>query len=445
MALNLIIIILIAILLVLCLYLSKSFFGARNYLFSPIVVAFTYYALKTFPGTIDYALTMNTAKPLLGPFFSILGVVFALILLNAIPKKSKGSVYRTLFFSRPIVIYFFILIGCLSVMFTFLMFGNIPFLSLVKDLMGGGVDVSMHDARRMNTLEHRSGNTTYFGQGYLKVIYLTISPIFICVLYIVKKLKNESTKFVKYLMIMFCIFGALNGQIWPTVNLILLFSLITFSLPYIFNNTNTIPPSPFFLVKKGIKLMLIVLIFIFAYRYAQQMSGRSFDNFFSDTFRRIYYDGPAVLYTLFPDTYDFRNGSTWINDLLGFLPGSSQNFSYEVHYLVHGGGWGYTLYPGLFVSAYVNYGFLGNFFLFSVITMVYCLIYKYLIGTTVIEYRVLAISLSLSLASALSADIASVVLPLIIMLALILAILIIHKFLNTNKAVIKFNEIPNNS
>lgn len=423
------VILLTLILILLNLLIAKNAFGSSKYLFAPPIVAICYYLLRVYPGTVDAAIVNGISSALIGVVFGLLGILFSTLTLMIIPSKGINSHFN-LYAVNKNTIYFFIILGVFSVLFTFLMLGRIPFFYMLKDVFGGGNDISMHEARRMNTLEHRDGDTVYFGQGYFRMIYMTIAPIFISSLYVLSRIKkNSALRFSKKIMLLFCFFAALNGQIWPVVNLILLFFIVSFAFEYIFLDKNLTSKEVLKTFSKAFKLMFFIILFIFLYRYIQSLSGREFNNFFLDTFRRIYSDDTVFLYNLFPMQHEYRYGSTWVNDILGFLPGSSQNFSYEVHYLIHGGGWGYTLAPGLFSSGYVNFGFIGIFFLFYISFLVYSIIYKTLIYSNSIEIRVIALFLSLSLAMAISADVASLIYPFFMVAIISIIVIFSNNFL----------------
>lgn len=412
--------------------ISKLTFGSSKYLFSPSVVALIYYIVRIYPGTVESAIYHNIPEALIAVLCGCLGVLIATLTIMVLPKK-KVNYYFLYNFPNKKIIYLFIFLGIFAVIFTFFMLGRVPLFYM----FGNDSNLTMHEARRMNTLEHRDGNTIYFGQGYFKMLYLTISPLFIAILYTLYRVQKRKLTLPITLMVIFCVFGALNGQIWPTVNLILMFCIVVFAFDYIFLDKYIKSKDFFNIFKKGLALLFFVFIFIFLYRYAQSISGREFENFFMDTFKRIYADDTTTLYQIFPQEQDFRFGSTWLNDLSGFLPGSSQNFSYEVHYLVHGGGWGYTLSPGLFASGYVNFGYFGSFIIFYLAFLIYGIIYKYLINISFVEYRIFGLFLSLSLAMAISADVASLVYNLLVIYIVIIILFFLSTLSNFKRFRIK--------
>src|SRR5690606_24995666 len=82
-----------------------------------------------------------------------------------------------------------------------------------------------------------------------------------------------------------------------------------------------------------------------------------------------------------------------------------------VHYILHGGAWGFTAAPGLFASAYVNFGMLGVLILFFACFITYNTLYKRLVTSAYVEDKVFGIYLTVSFVIALSADITSIILP----------------------------------
>ena len=182
------------------LIVSKYTFGPSKYLFAPPVVAIFYYLLRVYPGTLDASLSNEISEALLGVLIGFLGIIFSNLTLMSLPK-SKVNNSIVLYSINRKIIYAVVLLGVLSVIFTFAMLGRIPFFYMLKDLLGGGSDISMHEARRMNTLEHRDGDTVYFGQGYFRMLYMTIAPIFICAIYVVYKVKKIKTNNIKLFVV----------------------------------------------------------------------------------------------------------------------------------------------------------------------------------------------------------------------------------------------------
>lgn len=408
-------------------FLSKWYFGGRLYFFSPAIVASFYYVIRSYPGVVDSAFELHDPRPLVAVLLAVLGFVFALGFLAIVDRRRQLDCgYSSISFPSELVLWVPVALGSLAVFVTFLMLGRVPIAYLAQDLFGSGADISMHEARRMNTLEHRAGDTVYFGQGYLRLIYLNIAPVFVAILYLERKLRGDGVGVPKVLMFLFCLFAGMNGQIWPVVNTVIFFALIAFASDFLLVAENERYPSVVVLVRRVVVAFFVIMGFIFVYRYAQFLSGRYFENFFLDTFRRIYAADTAELFVIFPERYPFRVGVTWLNDLAGFLPGSSQSFAYEVHYLIHGGAWGFTLAPGLFASAYVNFGMYGVFGLFLVVFFGYSFLYKALAGSGRAEDMVLAILLSISLAISLSADIVNVVMPVMLVVGIRLMIGFFH-------------------
>lgn len=396
---------------------SREYFGSRLYIFSPPLVACVYYLLRSYPGVIDAAFELGNPEPVLAVLVAAVGLSSGVGVLTIFERRRSGAPYiDSVSHLHESVVWTPIIIGFLSVAITFAMLGRIPFVYLLQDIFGSGAEVSMHEARRMNTLEHRAGDTVYFGQGYFRLLYMNIAPVFVAILYIYKKNAGLSLLLPRFLMVLFCLFAGMNGQIWPIVNTIIFFLVVAFSSDYfLVSNAESCPRVGSLVFRSSVALALVIG-FIFLYRYAQYLSGRHFENFFLETFRRIYSADTAKLFVMFPELYPFRSGDTWINDLLGFLPGSTQSFSYEVHYLLHGGAWGFTAAPGLFASAYVNFGMMGVFVLFFFAILIYSFFYRLNVISGRSEDFVLAVTLSVNFAIALSADITSLILPFFILI-----------------------------
>jgi len=225
-------------------------------------------------------------------------------------------------------------------------------------------------------------------------------------------------------MILFIIIGALNGQIWIPLQIAAFFVMVATAWVVFF--------SPFPSSKKirmvgkyGMTLFLLSLIFVLIFRYVQYLSGRMFEDLLFSTIKRIFYCPQATLFVMFPEEQPFRLGLTWLNDLKGILPGSMQSFGYEVHHLVYGGAWGFTLAPGLIASAYVNFSMPGVYLTFLIISLVYSLGYRKLIGSRSVIDIILAVYLSFTFAINLSADFT----PYIVSLLFIIIVKIIYEFI----------------
>ena len=413
--------------------LSKGIHGKRFFWFSPIFICNVYYLVRHYPALIDSAVHYDTLRALISVVIAMMGMILSQLLVfrfgpKRYPFHSELSCVR----EQPVKLA--IIIGMLCVLVVFLFLGRVPIFYLFKGLLGSGADLAMHEARRMNTLEHRAGDTVYFGQGYFKFIYLKIAPLFVSCLYVIRRLNKDKLKPVYFLMFLFLFFSIMNGQIWPMIDMLLFFSLVIIGYPYLFElQTVNLNVSRVFWM--GIKILCLVLLLVFLLRYFQSLSGRHFDNFFLDTFRRIYSSDTTVLYNIFPDNAPYRLGSTWLNDMTGFLPGSVQSFSYEVHYLVHGGAWGFTLSPGLHASAYVNFGYIGVFLLFFLSYSIYEFFFSKLLKSSKIEYRLMSVVFGVSLAVSLTADFTSLISPIIYFICIAISMRLMSAFFGGRRKI----------
>lgn len=382
-----------------------------GWVFSPPIVMMAYLLLVKFPGVLLLEDPELHFRATFAHGLWLGGIALSCFIFFR--RRHPASVYRPAWFYEGNVpaYYTFVIIGIIACVFTFFMFGRAPLLLAVESMISGGGDLTMHKARQMNTLEHRYGDTVYFGQGYLRQIYAVVSPIFCSALYLYYKLRRrcKPPKAVILSMTAIVIAGAMNGQIWIAAYIIVLFILTKF-----YSESVTDPSqSTSALIRKGIYAYSFLVIFVFSYRYLQYLQGRYFENFFYDTLNRLYTYEVAPLFTLFGDIFPFRYGSTWVNDLMGILPGSSQNFTYEVHYLVTGAAWGFTMSPGVVASAYVNFGYTGVIITATSLTALFTAIYNKLVRSSQIICHALAIYLSFSFATGVPSDLQQYVTALI--------------------------------
>jgi len=383
----------------------------------------------------------DNIMPTLAHILAFLALAFSSILIFGFQKKSnkkystnnpllsQGDSLKNESIDRAIC-YFFVLIGCLSIFLTFWMFGRVPLFYAMSGLLGDN-GISMHQARQMNTLNHASGDTVYFGQGYLRLIYTVVSPFFLLMMYLrlsISPQKKTSVGKIKVLIYVFVFAAALNGQIWVPLQVsILVFIFFVYAL----NQKGDVGSAASYkTIKYVIYAYCIAISFIFLYRYLQFIGGRSMGGeIVYSTLNRIFSYPASALFEIFPDREDFRYGSTWTNNLRGILPGSVQSFSYEVHHLIHGGKWGYTLSPGLVASSYVNFGLPGVFFTTLIISLIFSGTFIYLINKRSYFKKSLALFLSFSFAMSFDSDLSSFVVDLLTAALIFFAYFSIKSFL----------------
>lgn len=396
------------------------------WLISPSAMMAIFFVLMVAPGIIfDYRDDIVT-KALIGYNLWMLGSAFGVILSGLFFKRNIQSVNKYNYTSDGYqngnykLFMFFVFASIPAVIITFSMLGRIPLFTGLGSALGDVSDMSMQQARRMNTLEHRDGDTFYFGQGYFRQVYAVLSPVFLVAAHIlVYSTQDTRKKRVILFMKVFLIFAsALNGQIWISATVILLFSMGSMAATYKKKDKSF---SNIKIIKNGFIAYVFIILFIFLYRYFQYAQGRHFENFLSETLSRIYLPGAIEIFDIFSKNMPFRYGSTWLNDLSGMLPGSTQSFAYEVHYLVHGGAWGYTLSPGIVASTYANFGFIGIFIASLVITTIFNTIYYNLITSNGAIYIAVAVYISHSFTLAMPGDISNYVISLVTGLLIIWA------------------------
>jgi uncharacterized membrane protein len=386
------------------------------WIISPAVMMVLFFIAMILPGIVFHSSPDDSLMAVLGYALWILGSLFGVLAANVFIDKRTASIAlnarRAGFVQGNYRLFmFFVLLSVPAVVFTFSMLGRVPLFSGFSSLFGDAAGISMQQARRMNTLEHRDGSTFYFGQGYLRQIYAVISPVFLVAAHILTSRWGDGKvkRLLSIMRIFLVIACALNGQIWISATVILLFVMGGLAVYYMNGSGSAASLN---VIKKGILAYVGVIAFIMLYRYFQSLQGRHFDNFLVDTLMRIYLPGAIELFSIFPDAQGFRYGSTWINDLSGMLPGSTQSFAYEVHYLVHGGAWGYTLSPGIVPSAYVNFGLTGIFFTAVVFTAIFSALFSRLMRTNSAVNIAIAIYISHSFTLAMPGDIGNYVVSL---------------------------------
>jgi hypothetical protein len=423
------------------LVLAYLAFGWRWFIFSPPVLFLGYLFLRFAPGILDFSSSSGSLRPMIALALTVMGVNVAVVVhqlrwsatdvaskvhprgrngvlelsaptvvgnqapLGRAPSRSESN--RVVLVAIAMVI-----LGVASAAVTFQVYGRVPLALLLQEVISGssGSDLSMHEARRMNTFSHRDGATSYFGQGYLRTLYATVAPVFLGLLYLNARAQTRGSlvALLRFLMIVFVLIAAANGQIWLPVRVASYFLLVVAIDYWLHKGRRDIRSMAVTVARVSGYVFALALAGV-GFRYLQSLSGRQF----GDTgavwsgVRRIFNYSPGPLFELFPESLRFRFGSTWLSDLSGLLPGSRQSFAYEVHQLVHGGGWGYTLSPGTIASGYVNFGFAGVFFLAFAGTLGFSLIYSSLVHRRRPFEIAAALFVSHGFAFSIEADVAS--------------------------------------
>lgn len=312
---------------------------------SPVFLFISYYLV--FRYIADVNLYMRTLRmeiifyPFLGMLFMTLGAVLYYF-MSPISVFSKKVIVR----ERLLIIA--AILGLISVVIYYFLSGDIP---LLHGLNLSDSDISMHEARRKITYAHRAGEVGYFGQGYLKYMFLNILPISAFYFYFKNKVTNNSSSYYSILIIIAVVSQILDSRLIPIGRFLIFFFLTKLLVDYVFRKKINIKKIVF-----PILLIFITVYMLFAFQNVSRHDSSDINAAFSE---RLFLIPTGKLYTIFPDEMDFRYGQTWLNDLKGLLPGASENFRYEVHTIIYGGAHGFTLSPTLFASIFINFGVLG--------------------------------------------------------------------------------------
>lgn len=395
---------------------------------SPPIALLAYFFGAMFVGVVQASHQEESQRALVAHFLWFSGMIFGLIVLTAL-RRGRPFVLSSVNDIRKLgglsgnrdLILIFIILGIVSVALTFLMLGRVPLLIGFETAISGSGDLTMHQARRMNTITHRAGDTFYFGQGYLRQIYTVVAPVFCAAFYLLMKMgpvpSDRGVRLALLLFGLFFLFGALNGQIWISLTVGVYFGLVAV-LVMVWQGRRQVVGR---LLLRGLRYYIYLISFVFAYRLFQILGGRHVEGgWIGSTVKRIWSYDRIRLFELFPDVYPFRWGSTWINDLRGILPGPLESFAYESHYLIHGGAWGFTASPGIIASSYLNFGYVGVFFVAFAFTVLFCLIFTWLVGCNSAVRVALGALVSVRFAFGLPGDFA----PYIVDLLTIIAILV---------------------
>jgi hypothetical protein len=399
----------VAVLLV-CLIAGRWLFGRTRWVLLPTTFMAVYLLVKVVPGVVVASGEATRPDAVVGHLVWAVGMLVGLVLARGVmrglpvlhsPRKLRVAERRW--------VYFLISLGILAVIVMFRQLGNVPLLIGLSGIVGDTGDVLMHEARRMNTAAHREGTVGYFGQGYLKFLYQVIAPIAVCALLLSHTSGRHgkgAQAAVGSLIGFFLIAGALNGQIWIAAQLAILFGA-TGLIAYVFRSRHV---SMTALAIRAAGVYGMLLLAIAGFRRLQGVQGRTgLASPMQDVLQRLYGYPQVKLFEYFPEREGFRLGATWLHELGGILPGLQESFAYEVHAIVHGGGWGYTLAPGMVASAYVNFGFAGVFATALFAAALMTIVVWYLVDRGDSLSWACALSITVGAGLWMDADVASVV------------------------------------
>lgn len=394
------------------------------WMISPPAVMCGLFVAAQLPGVILSSAVAARPSILAAHCLWFMGVLCALAITPGAASRSlpaRGALSGNAFVFRG-----FLVLGFLSIIVYYLALGRVPLFSAIGSFLGGGDGMTLMEARRANTLMHRSGDTFYFGQGYIKHVFLTVAPVFL-VAYVLLKRSNGMRLGVGLLGIAFVFMfsNVLNGSIGSAV-VILIFYLTAYVL-----YKRLFDPGFSFksLVLYGGVAYLAAVLLIIGLRIFQAMHGRDLEDPVFDAIDRTfsYLGGP--MFDVFPDVYPFRLGETWINDLSGMLPGAVEAFAYEAHYLAHGGGWGYTLWVGIVAGAYVNFGLVGPVVAGFILGLIYNVLFTNLSRSSSSVRLAICVMVSHGFATAMMADLVTYVVNLVTAFAIIVIYIVLNSML----------------
>src|SRR5690606_39052317 len=92
------------------------------------------------------------------------------------------------------------------------------------------------------------------------------------------------------LCVFFVIAAALNGQVWLPIKVLV---LLVLGFVYCALMKNDRKGYDFVLIRRLLFVYVLLVAFVFIFRYMQYLSGRHFDNFIMDTLVRIFSYLPA--------------------------------------------------------------------------------------------------------------------------------------------------------
>lgn len=384
------------------------------WLISPPLMMCGLFVAAQLPGVILAATAGEIPAILIAHCLWFLGVLLALVITPGAGVKKRPeigclsgnfSVFRA-----------FLVIGFVSIIVFYTALGRVPLFIAINGYLGGGDGMTLMDARRANTLMHRSGDTYYFGQGYVRNIFMTVAPVFLIAYLLLKRSRGLRPGVgLVGLALVFMSANILNGGIGPAV-LILIFYFAAYVL-----YKRMFDPGYSFksLLWYGVLAYSAAVSLVIGLRIFQAMSGRNLENPVIDAMHRTFTYLGAPMFEVFPAVHPFRLGQTWINDLSGMLPGAVEAFAYEAHYLVHGGGWGYTLWVGIVAGAYVNFGLVGPLVVGFMLGLVFNFLFVKLSRSGSALRLAVCVMISHGFATAMMADLVTYVVTLVTAFAII--------------------------
>lgn len=323
------------------------------------------YLVTVYSGDVSVAVANQDLRPALIPAVGIFSWAVGSALTSPAGMR-RSFVFNTRLTHGPVgpmalrvTAWVIVALGFSSVIGYFALIGVIPLWEGVRGLATGSLEASgMHDIRRRITPGHRMADVRYIGQGYWRVFYFRLLPIGIALLWLLRKANTRDSLLTACLMVSCVVVNLLEGRIWMGVQVASFFFLLMITAST-FRESGMSAKALRRAISIGGTGLAGLILMASVYRYLQFLSGRAFADFWGNLFQRMFMLPSGHLFLIFPDRESFRLGTTWLSDIRGFLPGTHRSFAYEVHELVHGTGWGYTLSPTVPGALYVNFGALG--------------------------------------------------------------------------------------
>ncbi len=341
------------------------------------------YGLFMVPGDMAVALEAGSIRPIVVPITSLFAFALASVLVSPAVMTRRLGIGRAsgiqLFRDAGVAWAFFgvMVVGFGAVVAYYALIGVVPLWHGVRAIVSPeAAAVSMHELRRQITPGHRFGNVPYIGQGYFRAIYFNLLPLAVIWFAAKDSLSLGSIRpRTKVLVALAVGVNFLDGRIWMGIQVMALVGFALLHLKLGSRNPRGAAAVGRLLRWAGGTTIMLSSVAV-AYRYVQHISGRATDNIIETVAARVFLLPSGRLYMLFPEPYRFRWGGTWVSDMMGFLPGTRQSFAYEVHQIVYGSGWGFTLSPTMIGAAWVNFGYMGTLCMVPLLAVLVGLTYR---------------------------------------------------------------------
>lgn len=239
----------------------------------------------------------------------------------------------------------------------FYLLGQIPLLEAVKELALNGPSAALLNKYRLEQTRYLSGGGRYFGQGYFLDWFTNVMPLVL--IYAVVRVRMKRA--VKWALLALPLVVQLGtGKRWPFMIVALTYLVVYAQLSGI--RLRAVAVKPKVIATVGVVLLVGAVISYLQMRFDPTTSVA--DNLrlaLAEYVGRFTATAGIAFNTAiqhFPESYQFRYGTTWLRDLQAILPGPGEPFALEF-YAIQNGTYGFTASPTLFGSFYVNFGVVG--------------------------------------------------------------------------------------